>query len=351
MPTMEENGGLLAIDVGGGTQDILVYTPGQRIENCPKMIMPSPTRVVAGKIAQATNDSKPVFLFGDIMGGGACTRAVKEHITAGLPLYSTEDAALTFHDDPRRVERMGVVLTDTPPPDAVRIRMGDIDREAIARSLENFALQVPARWAVAVQDHGHSPVTSNRRARFGWFREFIESGGQLDRLAFRKAPEPFTRMKAVGNAVPDSIVMDTGPAAILGALLDDTVRERQEGGLIVANVGNYHVMCAMVRGQRILGIFEHHTGQMDSTGLADTIERFRGCDLSNDEVLNTGGHGCYVDRASVSGTSFDFIAVTGPNRDLLHGERFYRAVPYGDMMLTGCFGLVEAARRAGFIED
>jgi len=305
--------------------------------------------VIAGKIAQATRDGKPVFLFGELMGGGACARAAKEHIAAGLPLYSSARAALTFHDDLKRVEKMGIVVTDIPLADAVCIRTGDIDREAISRSLESFGVEVPAQWAVAVQDHGHSPLSSNREARFDWFRRYIEAGGPLDRLAFQKVPELFTRMRAVKNVLPDAIVMDTGPAAILGALLDNTVRERQEKGLIVVNVGNYHVMGAMVRGNKLVGVFEHHTGQMDSTGLATLIEQFRVCTLSNKEVLSSGGHGCHIDRAFMAETPFDFIAVTGPNRDLLRNERVHPAVPYGDMMLTGCFGLLDAARKAGII--
>jgi hypothetical protein len=38
------------------------------------------------------------------------------------------------------------------------------------------------------------------------------------------------------------------------------------------------------------------------------------------------------------------VAVTGPRRSLLRASRHrpYFAVPYGDMMLAGCFGLLRA---------
>jgi len=81
------------------------------------------------------------------------------------------------------------------------------------------------------------------------------------------------------------------------------------------------------------------------------IDRFRACTLSNEEVLNGGGHGCHTDRPSIAEAPIEFIAVTGPNRDLLRNERVYAAVPYGDMMLTGCFGLLDAARKAGIIGE
>jgi hypothetical protein len=40
----------------------------------------------------------------------------------------------------------------------------------------------------------------------------------------------------------------------------------------------------------------------------------------------------------------DLIAVTGPRRGLLAGSalRPYLAVPHGDMMMAGCWGLVRA---------
>jgi hypothetical protein len=38
------------------------------------------------------------------------------------------------------------------------------------------------------------------------------------------------------------------------------------------------------------------------------------------------------------------LAVTGPRRELLRGSALkpYEAVPHGDMMLAGCFGLLRA---------
>ncbi len=227
--------------------------------------------------------------------------------------------------------------------------MGDVDTEVMATALGSFGVRVPAQWAVAVQDHGHSPDGSNREARFGWYRDFIDSGGRLDRLAFVDVPETFTRMRAVKNALPGALVMDTGPAAILGALFDEAVRERREEGLIVVNAGNNHVMCAMVQGERMMGLLEHHTGLLDSVTMREMLERFRTGKLSNEEVMNSGGHGCYVSRTALGESSFPFVAVTGPNRGMLREEKAHMAVPYGDMMLTGCFGLVDAARKQEII--
>jgi uncharacterized protein (DUF1786 family) len=40
----------LAIDAGGGTQDILLWQPDVPLENCTKMVLPSQTAVVAARI-------------------------------------------------------------------------------------------------------------------------------------------------------------------------------------------------------------------------------------------------------------------------------------------------------------
>lgn len=342
--------GLVAIDVGGGTQDILVYLEGEPIENCPKMVLPSPTRIVAAKIAAATRAGKPVFLFGETMGGGSCTKAAREHLAAGYSLFAAPRAALTFHDDIRKVEQMGVVVAEEPPADAVRIRSGDVDKRALAKLLRQYSVELPAAWAVAVQDHGFAPGKSNRQARFDWFREFIESDGNLDDLAFENVPPLFTRMLAVRNELAGAVLMDTGPAAVLGALQDETVRRHeQQAGAIIANAGNYHVMCALVRKGRVLGLLEHHTGMLNRADLADIVERFRTGRISHEEILHGGGHGSHISAEYRAAEPIRFLAVTGPRRHLFDLGKAHAAVPHGDMMLTGCFGLVEAARKRGVL--
>ena len=55
---MDLTQGILAIDVGSGTQDVLVWYPGLPMENCPKMILPSATTTLAGLIHKATEKKK-----------------------------------------------------------------------------------------------------------------------------------------------------------------------------------------------------------------------------------------------------------------------------------------------------
>ena len=32
----------LCIDIGSGTQDVLLYSPDTEVENCPKFVLPAP---------------------------------------------------------------------------------------------------------------------------------------------------------------------------------------------------------------------------------------------------------------------------------------------------------------------
>lgn len=331
-----------------GTQDILVYDSGTNMENCVKMVMPSQTVIVAGRISGATRDKKDILLYGDVMGGGPCTSAVKKHIAAGLRVFSTRDAALTLHDDIGRMKSMGVEIIgdgEMDSIDAARIKMSDLDMDSISSALGSFDVGLPSQFAVAVQDHGFSPHKSNRLFRFEHMRRVLEQGGGLDLFAYTggaqggSVPEYLTRMKAVERALGDVLLMDTGPAAIRGALLDGAARMPA----VVLNIGNGHTLCAAVCENGISGIFEHHTHMMDRQKIEAYVKKLCDGTLSFDEVFSGGGHGCYI-REAVGFGNIRSILVTGPNRGIMKtsGLDVRFAAPYGDMMLTGCFGLVDA---------
>ncbi|MDD3934313.1 MAG: DUF1786 family protein, partial [Methanoculleus sp.] len=203
---------LLAIDVGRGTQDILIYEPGRPIENSIKLVLPSPTVVVAEKVRQATRAGRPVFLDGFLMGGGANTGAIREHLAAGLPVYATPEAAGTLHDDFERVRAMGIEIRAAPPGDAVRVRTTDYMEPELRKTLSLFGVGYPENVALAVQDHGYSPHRSNRIHRFELMRERLDAG-DWDLLALAADPPmaDMTRMQAVRRQAPGALVTDTGP--------------------------------------------------------------------------------------------------------------------------------------------
>src|SRR6202158_619990 len=94
-----DDGRILAIDIGAGTMDTLVYDPAQPIENAVQLVLPSATALAGRRIAAARDQRKAVFLHGNLMGGYHTTNAVWAHLQAGLAVYATETAARTIHDD------------------------------------------------------------------------------------------------------------------------------------------------------------------------------------------------------------------------------------------------------------
>jgi uncharacterized protein (DUF1786 family) len=152
--------------------------------------------------------------------------------------------------------------------------------------------------------------------------------------------------------------MDTGSAAVLGALEDPLVRRQQNS--LLCNIGNFHTLAFHLEQRRIVGIFEHHTGEINRSQLEQMLVRLAGGTLTNEEVFNTSGHGALIlpdSRPDRRSEKFPFLAVTGPRRELLRGSKLhpYEAVPHGDMMLAGCFGLLRAfadhdRQMASFIE-
>ena len=334
---------ILAIDIGGGTQDILIYDENQPMENCYKMILPSPTVILARKIRKLTMEKKPIYLTGELMGGGPCTRAIKLHLKKGLPVYSSPRAAKTIKDDPEKVKGLGVQITDAPPEKAETLTLSDVDLQVLQKTLESFEIEMPEEFAVAVQDHGESIDMSNRLFRFKHWERFMTEGGDISSLIYYDIPPYLTRMKSVQKVIPKALVMDTCSAALWGALEDENIARHRDKGLTLINMGNQHTFAVLLKGSIVYGLLEHHTGILTFEQLQDYVNRFKSRTVTHQEIFDSGGHGCYIKDNIQDSDSFEFTAVTGPQRHLARKLGYYEAAPYGDMMLTGSFGLVSAA--------
>lgn len=355
---------ILAVDVGGATQDILLFDGSLPLDNCVQMIMPSPTIITGRHIEAATARKRPVLLTGVNMGGGPIRRAMRKHIAADLPFYATADAAATFNDDLAEVQDMGVTIVSPDEALAVvatkdvrRIEARDVDLAGITRSLAAFGIRPGLDGiAVAVQDHGAAPPgVSDRRFRFEHLKRSVERDASLETFAYLRddIPPYLTRMQAVARSLPSDIpllLMDTGPAAVLGALEDRTARSH--GHCLVANAGNFHTLAFHLRQNRILAILEHHTSALNAEKLDSLLDGMVRGTLTNDDVFNDGGHGCLILAKS---PGRPFLTLTGPRRSLATGSRYrpYLAAPHGDMMLTGCYGLLRgfAHRMAAWREQ
>jgi uncharacterized protein (DUF1786 family) len=340
------NDPILAIDVGAGTQDVLLFDPAREPENCLKLVLPSQTQIVAARVRAATAARRAVHLTGVLMGGGASSDAMKDHLAVGLSLSATKDAARTIHNDLARVRALGVAIQPQPPEDAVIIETADVDLAALAAALAPFEVQLPPVVAVAVQDHGYRPGSGNNEVRFEYLQGLLAGGGDLRHMVYTEPPPGMTRMAAVRRALPDAYLMDTGAAAVLGALGDPAVARAAGGdGAILVNVGNMHTFATLVQGQRLYGLFEHHTGGITPRIIATLVDRLRDATLDTQRFRESfDGHGAALDPAYRDVGPFSFVAITGPNRRLARGLGYHEAAPHGDMMLAGAWGLVAGVR-------
>jgi uncharacterized protein (DUF1786 family) len=355
----------LTVDIGTGTQDIFLYQSGLALENGFKLVLPSPTMIVFHQIKQATRRGQGVALSGLTMGGGPSHWAARDHIKAGFPLYAAPDAARTFDDDLDLVRESGIeILSEDElqalPDEILSIELKDFDFQAIAAAFNGFGVSLADLdgAGVAVFDHGAAPPgVSDRQFRFDYLAERLDPGEDgplglpLSRLAFErgKIPEKMTRLQAVESSAAGLdaplLIMDTAPAAVLGATLDPVVSGREK--VLVANVGNFHSLAFRLEGDRVGGVFEHHTGLIDREKLDRLLLEFARGRLTNEEIFQDHGHGALIYAAEpypMGQGGFDLV-ITGPRRGLMRGSslRTYFAVPYGDMMLAGCFGLLAAA--------
>ncbi len=234
--------------------------------------------------------------------------------------------------------------------DADRIELRDLDLDAVRVALSAF--EVPVEFdgiAIGCLDHGAAPPgVSDRLFRFDHLRRVVERRNDL--LAFATAPgdlPPYlTRARAMAASADGEApvaFMDTGPAAALGALHDERVAASAE--TVVLNLGNMHLLGFHLRGRRIASLYEHHTGEVTSGQIVRFTGRMAEGTLQHAEVFDSKGHGALAaDRSLVRPELPAMVAATGPQREKIRstGLQPYFAAPYGDMMISGCFGLVRA---------
>lgn len=350
---------ILTVDVGTGTQDIFLYDSRIDLENGFKLVVPSPTMIVRRRVQEATRIGNDVLLTGVTMGGGPSHWAVEDHLKSGLNAFATKEAARSFNDDLDEVREMGIQIVSEDEAVQMerktrRIELRDFDFAGIQQSLAAFGVSLDNLTAVAVAvfDHGDAPPGySDRQFRFDYLDARISAENRLSAFAYRSedVPQIMTRLQAVvksaGGIDAPLIVMDTAPAAVMGAMLD--LHLSSQNRVLVVNVGNFHTLAFRLGPSGIEGVFEHHTGLIDLPKLERLLVSLADGSLKHETVFDDHGHGALVyDSQPLSMSEGDFgVAVTGPRRNLMRKSslRPYFAVPFGDMMIAGCFGLLAAA--------
>lgn len=340
---------ILCIDVGRGTQDILLYDSEKNLENCIQLIIPSRAVLAEKALKKAIFEDRDILFTGTTMGGFPLGPHFKEYAKR-RNVYATPLASRTFRDDPDIVREMGVkVISEDEAKELMNggifhFEMMDIDIKSLSRAIELMGDSSDFDGiAVAVQDHGTGPKgMSEREFRFRNYRRLLEGGGKMYDFCYKgdEIPDYLTRMKAVAGLLKDRknlLIMDTGMAAVLGSLEDERVASFRRK--LIVNIGNGHTLAVLLDGEEIQALFEHHTSLLDDVKLHTYIKRLLRGEVTHEEVFADNGHGLYVRERARFG-NVKVISVIGPNRTLLRREEYYHPSPHGNMMLAGSYGLL-----------
>jgi len=335
---------ILAIDIGAGTQDILLFDSQKKTENCISLVLPTPSKIFAEKLKAMEGH---VYIHGDTIGGGSLIRVILHHIQKGYRVVMEESAAYSLRNDLDEVKSMGIEVGRKPESDDFQeLEIREVNLPVLKNFLfhlgENLRLDV---IAIAVQDHGVSPKgVSDRAFRFANMEMMLRKDNRPESFHFLEdtIPNYYLRMRSAVNAVRRSssvplLIMDTSFSAILGCLDEVT------GPSLIVNVGNGHTIASLLIERKIEGLYEHHTHELTPKKLENDLRLFLRGELSSKKVFEENGHGALTLKPYTGEVP---IIVTGPNRDLFKGTsfKFIYAAPGGNTMMTGPMGLVRAAQ-------
>lgn len=332
---------IVAVDVGSGTQDILLTD--ERLAFHAKLVLPAPTLLFAAAIRGTRSD---VFCDGYTMGGGAVSAALIRHAEKRR-VVMTPAAARTVRDDLGQVRARGIEIgseEDMRRPYR-KLSLRDISMASIRDALSSMGYALPERpvVAVAVQDHGVAPRgMGDRQFRFRELGRKIKNGAGFRDFIFTKKTPKYSRVSAVIQGLNDEgyddvLVMDTKVAGIYGGLHGAPLPA------VAIDVGNGHTTAATVAEDgAIMGIFEAHTSELTPKKMALYITRLAEGTLTNAEIFDEGGHGAYV-REAVEPKA---VIATGPRRGLALRTRMriqvMTASPLDDVYMAGPVGMARA---------
>ena len=344
----------LMLDIGAGTMDVLYYDTES--ETHYKAVVKSPVLNVA-EIAKCLHGN--LLITGCEMGGGPISHVLKQRAQEGEVIMSLSSAA-TIHHDLEKVRSLGIKIIEDTEADGLRtnkkyghLDIGDLEVERLKQIVNGFG--VPFSFdtiGICAQDHGVPPAdVSHLDYRHNIFKANLDEDPSPSALLYKKdeVPGTFNRLTAIAkNATMlparDVFVMDSGMAAILGASMDSQAMQKQR--ILILDVATSHTLGAAIEGGKIDGFFEYHTRDIIIERLDALLIDLADGKLKHKQILKEGGHGAYM-RKSFGFQNAEIIVATGPKRSLLENSRLPIAfgAPFGDNMMTGAVGLLEAVRR------
>ena len=344
----------LLIDVGAGTMDILYYDDASDLHY--KSVVKSPVRDLAERAAALPGN---LVITGTEMGGGAISNILRQRARDHEVVMSISSAA-TIHHDLEKVRSSGITVVEDQVAEGLKkdpgyspLILGDLQLERLKRIVEGFGVDFSFDLVgVCAQDHGVSgPGLSHLDFRHNIFKAALDKSPYPQALLYEggNVPSCMNRLSSIaadaGKLPADEVyVMDSGMAAILGSAMDTLARSKER--ILILDVATSHTLGAAVMGEEIGGFFEYHTRDITRDRIEQLIPDLADGKLDHARILKEGGHGAYI-RKCFGFDAAEVLIVTGPKRRLVQGSRLPVAfgAPFGDNMMTGTVGLLEAIRR------
>lgn len=346
-------GRYLMLDIGAGTLDMLYYETGHDLYY--KAVVRSPVRELADEIRRTSGN---LLVTGSEMGGGPVSQALTER-AATATVVMTERSAATIHHDRQRVIAHGIDVVSEAEADGLKkdprfhhLRSADVQPDRLGRLVRSFG--VPYQFdvvAVCAQDHGAPPPgVSHLDFRNRMFAAALDQNPAPQALLYRsdQVPREMTRLAVIAKdaaALPaDRVyVMDSGMAAILGGAMDMLAAGKER--LLLLDVATSHTVGAAMEAGTLCGFFEYHTRELTVARLDRLVKELCDGTIAHRRVVAEGGHGAYI-RQAYGYAGVQLILATGPRRRLVAGSTLPLTfgAPWGDNMMTGTVGLLEALR-------
>lgn len=342
------------IDVGAGTMDILYYD--DKSDSHYKAVVKSPVRDLAEKAAALPGN---LVITGTEMGGGPISNILMQRAN-DYEVVMSISSATTIHHDLEKVRSSGIQVVENQIAEELKenpkyspLVVGDIQLERLKRLVEGFGIDFSFDVVgICAQDHGVSaPGLSHLDFRHNIFKAALDKSPYPEALIYESDHVPST-MNRLSSIAADAgklparevYVMDSGMAAILGSAMDILARSKEN--ILILDVATSHTLGAAVKGDEIAGFFEYHTRDITRDRIEQLIPDLADGKLDHARILKEGGHGAYI-RKYFGFDSAEIIIVTGPKRSLVQGSGLpiTFGAPFGDNMMTGTVGLLEAIRR------
>jgi len=122
--------------------------------------------------------------------------------------------------------------------------------------------------------------------------------------------------------------------------------------VLLLDIATSHTVGAAMNGEELMGFFEYHTQDITVRKLETLLQELAEGKLSHRQILSEGGHGAYL-RGRIGLNAVKAIIATGPKRKLIADSHLpvQFGAPWGDNMMTGTVGLLEALRRRKELES